>query len=262
MTIYLDLVFLLNLWFDFTLLLTVNNTLKRNSSIKRLILGAFIGSLTIFTLFLPLSNITLFLLKIALGFLMCIISFGIKDKNYTFQNVAYLYMTSTVLGGFLYFLNLSFSESHYGLVFTYDTISINYIFLVIFSPIMLYIYVKQRKSIKHYNQYYEAIVHFQNGTLLSLHAYLDTGNKLIDPITKKKIIIVSQNKIPKNTIKNIFYVPYNALNHHGLMKCFKIDSLEINGKKSSNYLIGISEGDLLKDGVECILNSFCTEEIL
>ncbi len=90
---------------------------------------------------------------------------------------------------------------------------------------------------------------------------LDTGNKLIDPITKKKIILVNEKKI-KNKKEKIIYVPYNSLNHHGLMKCFKIDYLEMNGKKSKNYLIGISEGELIKDGIDCVLNQYCLEEFL
>ena len=193
---------------------------------------------------------------------MCIISFGLKDSKYFIQNLGYLYMTSTVLGGFLYFLNLTFAESHYGLVFSYESISVNYLFLVIFSPVMLYIYVKQRKSVVCYGQYYRAVIHFLNGGSIEVNSYLDTGNKLIDPVTKKKIVIVNEKKIPKNVRKQIIYVPYNTLNYHGLMKCFKIDSLEINGKMSKNYLVGISEGELLRDGVDCILNFFCAEEML
>ena len=121
MTVYVDLVFFLNLFFDFLLLLTVNNTLKRNTSLKRIFLGALVGSITIFTLFLSISSILLFLFKIVLSILMCTISFGIKDKKYVIQNLSYFYMTSTVLGGFLYFLNLTFAESHYGLIFSYFT---------------------------------------------------------------------------------------------------------------------------------------------
>ena len=262
MTVYIDLVFFLNLLFDFLLLLTVNNTLKRNASLKRIFLGAFLGSITIFTLFLSISSILLFLLKVVLSILMCTITFGLKDKKYVIQNLSYFYMTSTVLGGFLYFLNLTFSESHYGLVFSYESISVNYLFLVIFSPIMLYIYVKQRKSVVHYEQYYRAVIHFLNGKSIEVNSYLDTGNKLVDPITKKKIVIVNEKKLPKNIGKQIIYVPYNTLNYHGLMKCFQIDSIEINGKVSKNYLVGISEGELLRDGIDCILNFFCTEEIL
>lgn len=261
MTIYLDLVFLLNLFFDFLLLLTVNNTLKRNASLKRLFLGSILGSITIFTLFFPFNTFFLFLFKILLSFLMCIVSYGLKDKKYTIQNMSYFYMTSTVLGGFLYFLNLTFSESQEGLVFTYQTISIPYIFLVIASPIMLYVYFQQRKSVKDYNHYYKVTITFLNGEEKTFSSYLDTGNKLVDPITKKKVILVNGKKI-EDIKKKIYYVPYHSLNHHGIIECFKVDSIRINGKSSKNYLVGISNGDLLRDGVDCVLNSYCLEELL
>ncbi len=262
MTIYLDLVFLLNLFFDFLLLLTVNNTLRRNASLKRLGLGGFFGSFTLFTLFIPMNTLTLFLVKIVISFFMCGISFGLKDKKYTISNLSYFYMTSTVLGGFLYFLNLNFSENQNGFVFSYDTISVNYLFIVIISPIMLYIYYKQRMSMNHYQNFYEVKIFFLDGQCLSLNSYLDTGNKLIDPVTKKKIVLVSSSKLKDVNVEKCFYVPYNSLNHHGLMKCIKIDYLEILGTKSKNYLVGISEGFLLRDGVECVLNAYCKEELL
>ena len=261
MTIYLDLIFLLNLLFDFLLLLTVNNTLKSNASLKKIFLGSLFGSTTIFSLFVEFTTLTLFLFKLIVSLIMCVLSFGLKDKKYTMQNLSYFYMTSTVLGGFLYFLNLNFSESQNGLSFTYDTISIPYIFLVILSPILLYVYFKQQKDVKNYQSYYDIIIHFENGNSETFTGFLDTGNKLVDPITKKKIILVSQSKL-KDREEKIIYVPYNSLNHHGLMKCIKIDFLEMNGKKRKNYLVGISEGDLLRDGIECVLNQSCLEEFL
>ena len=261
MTIYIDLVFFLNFFFDFVLLLTVNNTLKRNASLKRLFLGSVVGSITFFSLFLPFSSFLLFLLKILLSFLMCIVSFGLKDKKYLFQNLSYLYMTSTVLGGFLYFLNLSFNETHYGLIFTYDTISINYLFLVIFSPIMLYIYVKQRREVNHYDKYYSITIHFLNNKEITLNSLLDTGNTLVDPITKKKIIVVNKKIIPFEE-KKFLYVPFQTVNDHGLMKCIKIKNVSYNGKTSTNYLIGIGNDNFLQDGIDCLLNSYCLEDLL
>ena len=50
------------------------------------------------------------------------------------------------------------------------------------------------------------------------------------------------------------YVPYNTLNHHGLIKCIKLSYVEIFGIKKSDYLLGISEDDLLNDGEDCLLN--------
>ena len=262
MTIYIDLVFVLNWFFDFNLLLTVNNTLKRNVSLKRIIFGSFVGSLSIFVLFISISSFLLFLIKLLLGVLMCLITFGKKDKKYVCQNVSYLYMTSIVLGGFLYFFNLSFRESHYELLFTYDSMSFNFLFFVIFSPVMLYVYIRQRRDVSYYTQVYPVEITFLNGQKLTLNAYLDTGNQLVDPLTHKKVILVNSKVIPPPWIENIYYVPYHSLNHHGMVKCFKIDSLRIGEKQSSNYLIGLSEEKLIGDGVECVLNYACMEELL
>ena len=169
-------------------------------------------------------------------------------------------MTSTVLGGFLYFLNLTFSESHYGLIFTYDTISVNYLFLVIFSPIMLYIYIKQRREVNQYAKYYPVTIYFLNGKKITLNSFLDTGNTLTDPITKKKIIVVNKSKIPDP--KTYYYVPFQTVKSHGLMKCMKIKAVEIKGMTSTNYLVGIGEKDFLEDGIDCLLNSYCLEDLL
>ena len=261
MTIYIDLVFLLNLFFDFSLLLTVNNTLKRNVALKKIFAGSLVGSLSFFTLFFSLNSVLLMILKFVMAFLMVIVTFGLKDKKYTIQNLSYLYMTSTVLGGFLYFLNLSFSESNNGLIFSYNKISINYVFLVIFSPIMLYIYKKEKIEMQEYDEYYTVKIVLKNKVTLNLVAYLDTGNKLRDPVTKKRVIIVNEKALPKINI-NYFYVPYNTLNGSGLIKCMPINYIQIGNKKSHNYLIGISEGKLLRDGVDCVLNKYCKEELL
>ena len=52
MTIYLDIVFILNFSFDAFLLFTVAIILKRKTSFKRILLGSLVGSLTIIFLFL------------------------------------------------------------------------------------------------------------------------------------------------------------------------------------------------------------------
>ncbi len=261
MSVYIDVVFVLNFFFDFILLMTVSVTLKRNASIKKLIIGALCGELSMLILFFNFNNITLFLFKLFNSILMIIVTFKLKDKKYFWQNLAYFYMTSTVLGGFLYFLSLSYRENQYGLVFVYESYTIPYLFLVIISPIILYIYIKQRKEIYHYNCFIPVTINFKNGKKLTLMGYLDTANKLIDPITKKKVIIVNQRVLKKIvTIRSPVYVPYNSLNNHGLLKCIAIKSIVIKGVTYNDYLLGLSIDNLLKDGVDCLLNSYYLEE--
>ena len=85
--------------------------------------------------------------------------------------------------------------------------------------------------------------------------FIDTGNKLKDPITKKKIILINAQKLKGLVkIRSPMYVPFNSLNNHGLLKCISISSLKINDKTYHDYLLGISNNILLKDGIDCILN--------
>ncbi len=251
MTVYLDLVFALNWFFDFLLLLTVNNTLKRNASFFRLVFSSLFGSITLLVLFFPMPSIFLFFFKIIVSLLLCGFAFGFKDKTYCIQNVSYFYMTSVILGGFLYWLQLEFSSDF-----------LPYLFFVIISPIPLYIYYKERKEAYRYAVHYAVTVTFLDGTVKKFQAFLDTGNKLRDPITKKYIILVRKELLQDLDLSKILYVPYQSLNHEGIIQCLRISSIEIQNKKSNQYLIGISEGSLLRDGVDCVLNSYCLEELL
>lgn len=263
MVIYLDLVLFLNFAFDFLLLLAVNIVLKRNIKFWRIFLGALVGSLSILFLFIKLNSITLFLLKVLTSIIMTFISFGFKSVKYTFNNLLYLYMISTILGGFLYLLNIEFSYKQDGLVFYFKGLSINFIVLLVIAPIIIFIYIKQTKSIKNnYSCYYKIEIVFKNNESIMLNSFLDTGNKLKDPITKKGIILINKEVIKgKYNIRSPMYVPFNSLNNHGLLECFKPKYIIINNKIYNNYLVGLSDNKINIDGVDCLLNYKLMEEL-
>jgi len=65
-------------------------------------------------------------------------------------------MESVILGGFLYFLDTEFSYKHEGLIFYFNALSINFILLLIISPIILYLYIRCLKKYKAtYNYIYK-----------------------------------------------------------------------------------------------------------
>lgn len=107
MTIYLDIVFILNFSFDAFLLFTVAIILKRKTSFKRILLGSLVGSLTIIFLFFNLNNYLLFIVKIIFAILMILTSFGYRNLKYTCNNLFYLITTSILLGGFLYLIKIN-----------------------------------------------------------------------------------------------------------------------------------------------------------
>lgn len=261
MKVYVDLVFLLNFYFDFLLLLTTSIVLKRNASIKKIILGTIIGSLSLLFLFWNVNSIILFLFKICIAFLMNLICFGYRDLKYTLNNVGYFYMMSIILGGFLYYLNLEFSYTNIGLLFTKKNINPNILIFIIISPSILYIYYRQAKEFKSLHSLtYKILIVLKNKKEITLNAFLDTGNKLIDPITNKPIILLEKGIINEDK-ESIYYIPFNSLNNHNLLKCIKPLYIEINNKKYKNYLLGISDKKFHLDGVECLLNNKLMEEI-
>ncbi|MBQ2946691.1 MAG: sigma-E processing peptidase SpoIIGA [Bacilli bacterium] len=252
MKIYLDLVMLLNFAIDFLLLLTVSIILKRNVKITRIMLGAFIGGLSILFLFFNINSFILFIFKIIISILMILTTFGYKTIKYTLVNILYLYVSSIILGGFLYLLNLEFSYKHIGMIFFNNGLSINFIFLIIFSPVILYIYIKQTKNLRYnYSNYYNIEIINKNKKYKYI-AYMDSGNLLVDNLTKKIVILIDKRKLLFN-IKEFRLIPYMGVNGSNMIKVVKIDKLIFNNKEYSNILLGIMDKISL-DGVDVILN--------
>lgn len=253
MKIYLDLVLFLNFAFDFLLLSSVSIVLKRNIKINNIIIGAFIGSLSIILLFIKISNFTLFILKILISVLMIIVTFKYKNIKYFIKNISFFYMSSIILGGFLYFFNIQFSYKNNGLVFYHDKLSINFIVLILLSPLITYTYIKQCKSLKNnYNYYYKIEIYYKN-KIQKINSFLDTGNKLVSPYNKSPVILVNK-KIIKNIDDNYIYIPYSTVNSQNILKCIKVDKVIIEGiGERKNVLVGLTD-DIRIDDVDCILN--------
>ena len=257
MKIYIDLVLLLNFGFDLLLLISVAIILRRQTNLKRLLLGALVGSITIFSMFIKLNSFLLFIIKILISLLMVHITFGYKELKYTFKNLFYLYTSSIILGGFLYLLNIQFSYKNTGLIFYFNGLSVNFIVLIILSPIILVVYIKQALELKNnYSNYYNIDIYLKNGKIIPTTAFLDTGNILEDPYKKRPIILLNKELLTIDYSKDkILLVPYDSLNNHGLLKCIIPDKIFIQGVGfKENFLIGISNEKIKLDGIDCILN--------
>ena len=255
MKVYVDLVFLLNVIFDFLILLTTSTILHRRTSYKRLLLGALVGATSIFFLFLKLSTLMLFLLKVVISIGMLIATFGYHNWKQFMREFLYLYMVSIVMGGFLYFLNIQFSYRQEGFVFYHKGLSINVIFLFIFSPIILYTYVKQgRKKEELYDQIH-LVQFYYRGQTYRWNGFVDTGNHLKDPYFHRPVILVENDKIDDIDDKKI-YIPYDTANHHAMLECISVPSITIDGiLKKRKVLVGLLEDKIHLDGVDCILQT-------
>ncbi len=250
MKVYIDLLFILNLIYDFLILMTVSVTLKRNTNLKRLLFGSFFGAITSFIIFLPLNKYLLLFLKIILGIIMLLITYSYHDLKYFINNIIYLYMVSVILAGFLYFLKIEFNN-------------LSYLIILCIAPLILYLYIKEQKELKKIVNYYKkVIITLKNDKIITLNGFIDSGNKLKDPITGKYIILI--NKKLLNGIYNIrspIYVPIKTVNQNSLLPCIGIKNIKIDNLIFTNYLLGLSDNFKGFDNIECLLNYHLLEEI-
>ena len=253
--VYVDLVVLLNFCLDFLLLLCVCLILRRNVKIYKIALGALTGAISIIFLFINISSLWLFLLKIIISFFMIFTSFGYKNIKYTINNLVYLYLLSIILGGGLYFINDCFSYKNSGLIFFNNGFSINWLIIIILTPIILYIYVKISKKQKEVlSSMYEVSITLLNRKTINLTGFLDTGNNLVDPYKRRPILIINKNVLKKYSPRCIL-VPCKTVNNESMLRCFKIKKIVINGKKiEDEVLVGISDNNFNLEGVDLLLH--------
>ena len=244
MTVYVDIVFLINFIMDFYILSSLKFLLKLNTKLFRIILSSLIGGLSIIILFFKLNNLEINIIKFIISILMILIAFG---KYKFFNRLFYLYVISIILGGSIYLINDSFYNVD-SFIFINNGYKVNIIILIIISPIILYLYIKEyRKLKKRLNTIYQVKIKI-NKKIINLEGFLDTGNKL--KYFNRPIILVNKKYIDLRG-KKVFYVPFNSLNNNGLLKCIKPEYILIDNKYYKDVYIGISEVNLCND---CILN--------
>ena len=139
MIIYVDIIFLINLIYDFLILNAVNIVLRRNVKVKRILFSSFFGSISSLSLFFPiLNNIYI---TILLSILMVVVTFGFKDFIYLKNNLLYFYMISVIFGGFLYLINIKFNHYYSPQELYQGKIIVNFIGIIILSPLIYLLYI-------------------------------------------------------------------------------------------------------------------------
>lgn len=252
MEIYLDLLIIFNSLFDYVLLSSVNYILRRNVSFKRVLLSSILGNISL--LLLEVNNgILFFLLKILCAVVINIVCFGYRDFKNLVKNVTYFYLVSMLMGGVVCFFKSQFIFSDGGLILNSDLFK--YLVVIFVSLLVIYLYLFKFKELRNqYSSYYNCLIYLDDNNSVRVSGFLDTGNKLKDPYSNKNIILVNKSILGDLKLIDPLYVPYNSLNNHGLLECFKVKKIVIDGKENSDFLLGISEENMFIDGIDCILN--------
>lgn len=252
--VYVDLLVIQDLVYNYIILIGVSILLTRTTNIKKIFLSSVIGTIPLIFLFLSISNQLIFVISFIFSIIMSCIAFSYKDILYTIKNVFYTYTTSIFIAGTIYLINVNFLPE-------IKNYLLNVIILLIIAPIITYIYIKSINKFKNnYSNYYKVDIYLKEREKITVTAFLDTGNKLIDPYKRRPIILIKKTLI--NTEKQkIILVPYNTVNNSDLLKCIVPQKIFIHtiGYRT-NFLIGLMD-EVNIEGVDCILNQKLLERI-
>ena len=252
--VYVDLLVIQDLIYNYVILLGISLLLTRITNIKKIFLSSAIGTIPLIFLFINISNQLNFFISFIFSIIMSLITFSYKDIIYTIKNIFYMYSISIFLAGGINLINVN-------LLPNIDNHILNVIILIILAPIITYIYIKSINNYKNnYSNYYKVDIYINDDEKLTLSAFLDTGNKLIDPYKHRPIILINK-KLIKTKNKKILLVPYNTINTNDLLKCIIPKKIYIqNIGYKTNFLIGLMD-EITIDGVDCVLNQKLLERI-
>lgn len=266
--IYIDVLFAVNFIIDF-LLVNLTARLRGNiiGGLRAALAAALGGAMAAAAFFLPESlGLTLLSKPICcLAVVYC--AFGFSDIKRLLGDCLMLCVLSFVFAGGAYALAQLFPESgevSHGTV--YFDISLRTLAAGAAVSYMIFMLICRPGSLREEKSSRKICCRIGN-TDLSFNAFEDTGNMLSDPLLKKKIIMVSPSVLlpalsyeERQVMKELGHegapdvferlslispgrygmAPYTAVSGRGLIVTVRPDSLFIDGKESSEYVLGIS----------------------
>ena len=278
MTVYIDVLFVINFVVNYVLLLITGKIMRREKSCMRLAAAAVAGALYACFMFFPqIKFLYGCAFKIIASFLLILIAFGAKNAVLTVKTAFVFYLSSFVFGGVTLAL---FYFTDAGL--KYGGALNNGIFyfelpwkILFFACLGAYAAVKIGFAIyrrdKNLSYRRVSVMLCQNSA--DLNALVDTGNLLIDPITNSPVVVAELESVKKllpkplvEVLKNggendletvseavkdtafekrIRMIPFTSLGaQNGIMLGFKPDCVTVGGRKISNVCVGICSREL------------------
>lgn len=278
MTIYVDIIFLENMFMNCIIILATGIILKNDVRILRILIASFIGS--VYAIIIYTSDIKIYsnvFLKIFLSFAIIYVAFKPQNIKSFFKHLVIFYLTSFTFGGvafaLLYFVRPQDTLFQNGaLIGTYP------IKIILAGGILGFIIItfafKNIKGKLNRKDMYCNVKIKSGENICNITSIIDTGNFLKEPITKMPVIVIEKRKLsnvfPSVILDNITKIingeevnlgeyaskiraiPFKSIGkENGLILGVKVDNLEIDyqdiNHKLTNVIIGIYNGVLSRN---------------
>ena len=217
MTLYIDLILLENIIMNYIIILASGMVCRVNIKHIRILLASVLGAIyAILVYSIDLKIYTNPIIKILISICMIYIAFNSTNIKVLLKQLVIFYLSSFCFGGAAYYLlhniNPNLIQSVNGILLGTYPIKIAILggILGFFIINISFKIIKNKLTKK--DMIYEVEI-FYNEKSSNIKVILDTGNLLIEPITKIPVLIVEAEKlkgiVPEDLIDNIENVIYN-----------------------------------------------------
>lgn len=273
-TIYLDVLFLINLYITYILLKASFRLINVKVKRRRLVLSSFLGGAFSLIILLELNFIELLAIRLLMGLSLVYLSLG-RCKLTLFLKASFIfYIVNFVFGGgiFLIFTFFPINEMAYKNGAVYFNISAIELLL---STTAAYLLVNGIALVMNSRNRREEISEVKialNGNETMVNALLDTGNKLTDLFSGLPVMVCEESSL-KGLLKTGFrrsvseaeikgeklpagfrLIPIETVAGKSLLPAVKCDYIELSGKRRS-VIIAVTDKPLSDGSFNAILNT-------
>lgn len=266
-SVYADVLFLINFCMNYIVLAISRKILNSSAAYWRIIVSAIVGSVYSILIFFPnIQFIYTMIIKFMVSIALAFIAFGFINKKRFILSVAVFYIVNFIFGGacmaLLYSTNVGVKTQA---IVKNGTFYMNLpLRNIILASLISYIFisgiswfVKNKNNDKIYD-----VRLLMNDKTIVVKGMLDTGNSLIDPVSKRPVIITEWNVVKKLLDYNgeltkitdyiaddkIRMIPYKSVGKKdGIMWGISIDEIQFNNTSVKNIIIGVYDGILSEE---------------
>ena len=273
--IYADVLFIINAYITYILMVTAALIAGCDTSRPRLTLSALTGGAYSLIVLMPqLSEAVISFSRLPAALLFIFIAFGKRRLRSFLRLFASFFLVNFIFAGLMlalwYFIHPA--DMYYGSFIVY--FDIKPLTLIILTAVCYFIIRAINSLIKirqPKNTIFDMTLHI-NSMQVSMRAFYDTGNTLTDPFTGKQVIIVNRSNVEKlfGTDTDICslnekfglharLLPFQSLGGSSLMPCFTAERVQIKGislsAEISSPVIALTEGKIRNGDFGALLPS-------
>ena len=249
--IYIDVLFVVNFFITFFLLLVTTKFSKRSDKLWRTVLASFIGGIYSLVILWDNLNFALSIFgKLAAACIMILIAYKFTGIKAYIKEVVIFFFVNLLFVGIMVGLWLIFKPK--GVVINNSTVYFNISARVLLISAFI-AYVISAVIIRIYNnktarkELYSVTV-FKNEHKIRFFAFADSGNNLKEPFSDFPVIVAEKKLFDNIECRRL--IPFSTIGGEGVLAAFKPDKVEISSSLGNAEIndVYIALSDNVKKG--------------